>query len=80
MSVIQELTEKVTQLNHDHQQELLSFADRLIAEEHGGDRNSALLQRGRELLERARLRNQNVPEEVLNAEIDAAVAEVRRRK
>lgn len=75
MTVMEEITTRVSSLPEQGQREVLNFVEYLSQR----DRRTWLLERGRELARRARERNAGVPQEILDREIEAAIEEVRQR-
>ena len=75
MTVMEEITTRVSSLPEQGQREVLNFVEYLSQR----DCRTWLLERGRELARRARERNAGVPQEILDREIEAAIEEVRQR-
>ena len=75
MTVVEEITTRVTELPDERQREVLDFVEFI-----GRKRTTKTLrQRGLELMRQARERNADVPEDVLNREIQEAIDQVRQQ-
>ena len=76
MTVVEEITTRVTELPDERQREVLDFVEFI-----GRKRTTKTLrERGRELMRQAHERNADVPEEVLNREIQEAIDQVRQQE
>ena len=87
MTLVEEIAIKSSKLPVARQHEVLDFVefvgqrcrDESIAGSGDERRKDELLQRGRELMERARQRNAHLTEEEIEREVEAAVSAVRQR-
>ncbi len=75
MTVLEEITTRVATLPDEGQREVLDFVAFLSQRRRG----STLRERGRELARWARERNAGTPPDVIEREIEEAIAEVRQQ-
>ena len=75
MTIVEEITTCLTNLPEEGQRDVLDFVKSWGLP----TTTTSLRERGRELAQQARARSANVPEDVLNREIEDAIAAVRQR-